>query len=331
MTSKILDLYQVQGGTESSDAWGTPVAQTVKFMGVTDISINPSVTGKILSDKRGSLEPAGETELVSIGGSANMKGIALYDDLPYIFDALFGTATATGADPYTYTYDSPNAVYDSDLASPRVTTLAFGEEADSTANSLAGATLTSMSLACELGSEMTYDANFIGKQVNEDAMDTCSDREVSPIMGSHFKLYIDPSTDTVGTTEIENSFFAFTLAVDTHRALVRHMGSLTSNGYRDAQWSGTLALSMECDAVTEPYLNDIITASGVLGKAIRLKATSGTKEFTIDFYGDVMESPSLYTARDGVVSADLVFTGNLNIVADKWFTGTVVNSVASLA
>lgn len=335
MATKIIDLYQVQAGKESSD-WGTAVAQTVKLMGVTECTITPEVSSKNLSDKRGSLAPAGESEIVSVGGGANMKGVASYEDTPYLFDALFGTATPTDdsdvdSDVHTYTYKAPGALYDTDLADPRVMTLAYGEDADATANSLAGATLTSLSLACEISDEMTYDANFLGKQVSADAMDTCSDREVNPIMGNHFALYIDPSTDAVGTTVVTTSFFAFTLSVDTHRTAVRHMGSQTPSGYRNAQWSGSLSLSLECTATAEAYQDALLLAASTLDKAVRLRATDSARIMTIDFFGTALESPDLHTARDGVVCVDMVLTGKFNVTAQKWLNASVVNAVSALA
>ena len=337
--SFIPDLYEVQAGNEPSTDWGTAVAPTVKLMGITGFSVQPNEPQFQANDIRGSQAPGFMSAPQSRSGAASLEGILLYEDAPYMLDAAFGIVDSDQAgysvdtDVYARSYEAPLATYDTDTSgSPRIFTIAGAEKSATTdAYSVSGATLTNFTVSGESGAPLQYTMNFIGKQAQQDELASLSDRTVNMVMGDHVALYIDPATDAVGTTEIENSFFTFNLNVNTNRELRFHMGALTPSGYRDAKWSGELRLTMELDATTKALYDAILNASTTFERVIRIKATSGTQYIQFDFNGVCMGTPEAWTDRDGVATVELVMSGQYNATLGNWLKAQSQCSVSALA
>ncbi len=336
----IRDLLVVQAGTNDSD-WGTSVPPTVKLMGVTRFDFTPIVETQVFPEIKGSLAPGFEEALTRVGGQAELEAAVTYDDVPYYLDALFGQATATSdaSDPngvWRREYEAPLETYDSDLGNPRIFTLVNGDrEAGATSSDtygMAGSTLESLSISGETGAPLTLTASFIGKEIVNDALDSLSDRSVTMAMGDHVSLYIDPSSDTAGTTQLTTTAFSFNLNVASGRALKYHLGALTPSGYRDQKWSGTLGLSLELNSTTRAYLDDILNASAPLKKVVRIKASPNTSyELRFDFVGVVTAAPAIYTDNDGVVTVDIEFNGVYDATQGGWLTAFCKNTTETLA
>lgn len=320
----IPDLNQTQVGKETS--WGTPVSPTAKLMGIRECKILPVNEAIVHEAQMGSLAPSPDANLTQIAGSASLNGDVLYDDMPYWLDGLFDEETPTGSDPYTYAYLAPLTA----IATSRKQTLVHGQGSDVYA--LEGALVNQLVISGRTGEALQFSAELIGEEVVADTLAALSDRAVNMVMGDHLALYIDAWAGTIGSTAISSAFFAFTLTLNANRATYPTFGQLKPDGYRDARYSGTLALSIEFDATTQAYLDAIIGGSAVFQRQVRLKASNGASlDFQLDFAGSAVAAPELFTDADGVITLDVTLEGTYNSTLGNWFAAQVINGVSALA
>lgn len=338
----VLDLDIVQLGTE--ETWGCDAAPTIKLMGIETCTITPVMTSIMVGEKRGSLAPGFAHIRTIEEGSASLAGLLTYQDADYLFQALFGVATPTtdGNGTITRAYDAPLTNYDTDLAAPAsYTVVSAGPSSDFGASdvySLLGATLNTLQISGGTGAPLRFTAGFIGKQVSEDSLSSdAADRTVEFVMGDHVAIFLSAGSDTIGASddELANEAFSFTLDVNTGRSLVRHLGSLTPDKFKEGvKWDGTLALSMEFDSSTNAVLNDILTTHVGQEKAVRIKASTGTgataRHIQLDFCGVVLAAPAIWTYADGLRTVDLQLSGVYNATVGNWLMAETLSDVATL-
>jgi len=341
MATKHLTINKkIEVGKEATNAWGTAVAPTQKMMGVTDVSITPLVTVEQIKDMRGDYNPSRESLVRQVGGEATVEGWMSYEQSPYVFDAFFwhtdsdvGMTTDASGDA-TRVYYSPT--HASDVKDTRVQTIVHGDVGVSSdvinVINLAGATMKGLELTGEIGSPLTYRANYIGKQVSTDTFANVADTDVDYVLGGHLNLlYIDPGSDGIGNTKTSDIMFSFNLSLDNGREIDRHMGDFAPKGYKDNPFSGTLNLVLELTSVSEPYLDAIISATDKgVEKNVRMKFLSDSDYIQIDFCGVVVDAPDLYTDVDGVMTADFTLTGQKTSGTSDWLGVTLFNHVPSL-
>ena len=322
----VKDLLSIQVGKEST--WGTSAAATAKLMGIESITLSPKVKGAVNADMRGSLGPGAIAYIQAMEGAGKLTTKVLYDDWPYWMDAIFGTATPTGAGPYVYTYTAPST----SAPTSRMQTIYYGDATGT--YKLVGALPSKISIKGESNKELTAAIDLIGKSVTAGSLAALSDRSVSPVMGNDLTVFIDAWGGTVGTTAIDTTAYSFQLNLDTARAMQTYMGSLTPGAYKDKRFTfakNTLKLSLEFNATSKAYLDSII--GGTLSQyQVRLKATTGTSAiWQMDFAGSALEAPELFTDKDGVCTLDLTLSATYNSTLGSWCTGSVTNSVSALA
>jgi hypothetical protein len=332
--TNIFDLFDVRMGKESTDAWGTAVAQSVKLMGIEDISFTPLVTSMQIQDRRGSLQPGFQSVVQTISGTGSISGWVNYEDLPYWFDGIFGTASpVTDTDVYQYDYVGAT----SDAPSFSHWSLAYGDDSDDI-YALFGATVQSMNISGATGEPLTYSVEFLGKEVSTDTFDSDaeSDRTVTYAMGDHVDLWIDPASDAAGTTAVANKAFSFSLDINTNREAVTHLGNQSPDKVREGRPEGALNLTLELDSDTAAYMDSIInTTTTTYERVIRLKASTTDAaalpvHAQIDFNGVVLEAPQMWTDQDGVVSYDITFTGQYGATLTNWLVAQIQTGVSSL-
>ena len=317
----ILDLQQVQVGKESTR--GTVVTPTARLMGIEDISIQPVREVAQYEERRGSLAPAYNSALEREGAEGSISGLVTYEDIPYWLDSLIGEATPTGTNPYTYSYSAPLT----SEPSPRILSIVYG---DSTrAYGATGVLVSSLTISGGATETLRFSADLVGHDVATDSLESLSDRSITEVMTSQATLYIDAWGGTIGSTAISNSLYNFELTISSNRANKWYVGASTPGGYREARWETTLTLALELDATTDDYLNDILSSSP-LQKLVRIKATSGTKSFQLDFAGTATEAPVIFDDEDGVVTIGLSLSGEYESGLANYFKAEVVNAVSSL-
>lgn len=329
--AKLDALFEVQLGLEATDAWGTEVASTVKMMGVEDLTISPIITAEMEDELRGTLQPGYRSHIRAAHGEASMSGLLEIDDFPYLLANLGGPVAGDtdAAGNFTHSFSVPTE--DSDAADARSFTLMKTDRIDT--YSLLGATISELSVEGESGGPIMYDASFMGKLVTTDVHAALSDRVTKPAMGHMGQLYIDPSSDAVGTTEIANQAYSFSLSLTNNRHFLTHIGNLNPSGYREGKYEGSLSLSIEASTDSYPYLNSIIGSTNTMPeKNVRLKFTAASDSIvTLDFSGVLLEAPELYSDEDGVVTLDFELMGQKSGTMTSFFQAEVYSTVTTIA
>jgi len=326
--AKLDALFEVQAGTEASDAWGTEVASTVKLMGVEELTISPIITAEQVNELRGTLQPGYRSHIRAAHGEASMSGLLEIDDFPYLLLTMGGPlAGATdAAGNFTHTWDAPTE--DSD-AEPQSLTLMKTDRTDT--YSLMGAVVNSLTVEGESGGPVTYSAEFIGKYVDTDVSAVLADRVTKPAMGHMGELFIDPGSDAPGTTGIVGAF-SFSWNVNANRKLLTHIGDLNPGGFREGKWDGQLDLSIEAGTDSYPYLDAIIGSTNTMPiKNVQLKFTAATDSIvTLDFAGVLNEAPELYNDEDNVVTLEFSLMGQSNEGLASFAGAEVYSTVTTL-
>ena len=331
----IKDLLQVQLGTNDSD-WGTLMPGTVKLMGVNSASLKSVQETEMKEELRGTVHPGYIAVVKEAHGEGSLEMHLTYEDAPYFLDALLGAAvsgTSDGVRDYTASAD-----WASSDPQPSIFTIKYGSSSsDNYVAGMPGATLTKFNLSGESGGQLMLSADFLGKEVatSDGTLAALSDRDVNVVLGAHGALWIDVSSDTVGTTAITTTAFAFELDVEPGRSLATHMGSLTPSGYRHGKFAATLQLTLEMTAdmytIFQALLDPAVTQT-LASRVVRLKFTSGGLILQLDFAGVVLEKPEAFTDRDGVVTLEMTLTAVYNSVLGTWMkANSTVPDLGTLA
>jgi len=339
--SRLPDLLTLQVGTNDSD-WGTAMAPSAKLMGIQSVTITPVVEVQMLDELRGTFAPAYDAEIAKEYANVAINGLVNYEDICYFLDGLLGQATPTtdASGNGTYDYVAPLNDVSSDYPDPRIMTLVYGEEGDwsSDAVGVPGFTVKNLTISGATGAAQTFSVNGIGKEVAKDEIDTTlADRNVNVAMGDHVALYLGVSSDYAGIDSSDsglnqlNGGFTYSLALESNRDLVFHLGSTKPSGYRDAKWSGTLDLSLELDTDTVSYLNSIIDPGTPFERTVRIEMVQGDYLIRLDFNGVQQNAPQVFTNQDGVLTVELSLVGKYSATMGNWFKARVISSAESLA
>lgn len=334
------DLFYGQLGTEST--YGCDVAPAVKLMGLESLEIVPIRETEQVKVLAGRLAPSNLLVRNKHGGEATAAGLLVYEDSGFWLDSAFGSAASTTVAACTTDatgvqriYKAPLATYNSDAGAAAFYTLLYGDTqataTDAFCHSLVSALVNKLTITGESGAPARFEAEFIGEDVEADALDaTKVDRDVSVVMGDHWGLWIDPDTDAAGTTAVADVAFKFKLEVNMNRALLYHLGDLKPDSYRDAEWDGQLDLTLQAAPAVSTLLTGLLTSTPVK-RVIRLKATSSSNTFQIDFNGALVEPPTLWSDEDGVTTAEMSFAGVYGATLANWLKITTHNGVTSNA
>lgn len=325
MPTRGLSKWQV--GKETT--WGTPVTATAVLMGVQDSSyLQADNRSEIYPDIRGGLAPAYLAGLEQIAGKGEYEMLATFEDICYIFDGAFGDTNPTGTGPYVRAYSAPLT----SAVTPRIMTWICGNtQTGGGIYKLEGGLVNSFTLKGATGKPTMVSGDLIGQTVTTGSFASLSDRSVEVIMGQPWSVYFDAVGGTIGTTALATTAVAFELKVNCNRVLVWSLDSLTPDSYEQNPWDGSLKLTLRMNATSKTEVDALVAQSAVYEKQIRLKQTSGTKIFQVDFAGVVKEPPKTYDDEDGVLTVELEFEGKYNTTMANWLAASVTNSVSALA
>jgi hypothetical protein len=296
-------------------------------VGIDEINIRPIVEGILHEEQRGTLAPGYNVNLAKVAAEGSIGGLALYEDLPYWLDSLLGVATPVDNldGTYTYSWSAPAG----SAPSPRIMTIVYGDGTNDYGGE--GMLVDSLTITGESNGPLKFSADLLGEEATTDALASLSDRSVNVPMGDQAALYIDAFGGTIGSTAFSDVAYSFELAINSNRANVHGLGSLKPADYREAKWDGSLRLSLEFSAASKAYLDDIIGASSVLQKLVRIKYSLSTTHYIqLDFAGAALSSPEIFTDEDGVITVDLELTGMYESGLGNWFKAEVMNQVSAL-
>ena len=342
MPTPISELMQLQAGTNDSD-WGTVMALSSKLMGIATAEFTPAHTAEMLAEIRGTVHPGYVSKVNHVEGAAKISGEVTYEDFPYWLDAALGTSAVTADTESTRSWTASPDWASSD-PQPKIFTLGYGSTIGSAQYvGMPGATLTKLVVKGETGANLTFDAEFFGKEVasSDGSLAALSDRAVLPVLGASGSLAIDVSSDAVGTTAVTATAFSFELTIDTKRAPVTHLGSLVPQGYKHGKFEADLKLVVEMTSDMVTLFNQVIdpNVTSVNAQRVVQLSFSVTSDATSDgtprslvfqFAGVMLEKPVAFGDKDGVVTAELMFKGIYNAVMGSWFKATSRNGVAVL-
>ena len=317
---KVIDNLVVELGVETT--WGTAVAPTTKVAAITEISMQPGVETADFQSLEG-LGPRYQTAIVATMGEGSASGYLDYQFLHVWLSSLMKTVSPTGAGPYVWTF-SPTLT-----AQPtrKFFTIAYGDTTE--AYSLVGALVNSMTISGASKEAVTIDMDFLGMQVEADALAGASVDNAAVIATAADSTFsmddMNTSTPAHGTTSIGCDAFSFELELNSNTALVMGLGSVNPCEYFSRRWEGTLSVTMEFPGtgnVTKTLLANHLGASpSQVRKDMEINITDGTYICQIQFTGEMMSTPEIFSDRDGVTTLELEFAGFIN---SGWNSGNFV-------
>ena len=322
-----LELYQIQAGLETT--WGVNVPPTVRHLGIESIEVNPGVEQAALMDMRGSYAPSHVSQINRIMPTGTYEGWASYEDIHYWLEGMVGPVTPTGSPG---AYIRAGAAPGTAAIDGRAQTLVYGGREGVYA--LNGALPTTFTFSVSSNAEARFSGDIIAKDRVVDALASLSDRVVTPIMGDHVKIYIDPVGGTIGSTEIVSLGFSAELELNANRTGKHHLSSLTPDTLRGPKWTGSLTAVLEFDATrVNPLMDEFFTPEATIAefaKQVRIECESGTDTLVLDFAGFQETAPVAFTDTDGIASIELNLTGSYNTAMGNWFEYTSNNNIAAL-
>ena len=288
---------KVQMGMEA--VYADLAAPTLQLVGITDCKIIPHPEGSQILDKRGTTMPAHISTIDRLWAEANLSGVVCYDHFNYWLDCMFGI---DGSNPHAYlaeldpttTIQSLNLLH----GQPDVT------------YSMGGAIVDRLTIRGSTNGPLTFTAHLLGAGSVPDVIEgALTDDDVVVAMGHHCAFWIDPIAGPVGTTAVLVTGFAFEADIIVDRKLVWHMGALNPDSFSHGKWTGSkLKLSLEMTSDMQDILDDILAEEvSPHGYVVRIRATDAlaTSILTLDFAGEALIAPQLYTYSDGVVTLEL--------------------------
>lgn len=324
LTDRII--YQLGG----ESTWGTPVTPTVQLMGVTGGDIAVKLDAEVEDEMNGRLGPSGTAVVMGHEGSANITGHALYEDINYPLESMFGTVAPSGAGPYTRTGAAP--LINTTPTSPRIFTLYKG---DSTSGKrLEGGLVNELTLTGNSKGYLDYSYSLIGQAVSDGTPAALSQRTVNKILGSQAALAVDSWGGTMGGTAQATTFFAYELKLGSPRQLQTYLGGFVPAEWNEQKVVGTLKLDAKYDAsAITSLITDILSVSSATPAQRQIRIThanTANLDLRLDFAGSVVEGPKFFENRNGLVTISLLMTATFNSTFGNWFGYRTINSVSAL-
>ena len=288
---------KVQIGLEA--AYGDLAAPTVQLVGITDCKINPKPEGSQIMDKRGTTMPAYISTIDRLSADANVSGVVCYGHFNHWLDCMFGI-DATNPHAYLAELDPTTTI--------RSLLLLHGQP--DVTYSMGGAIVDRLTIQGSTNGPLTFTAHLLGKGSVPDVIEgALTDDDVVVAMGHHCAFWIDPIAVAVGTTPVLVTGFTFQADIIVDRKLVWHMGALNPDNFRHGKWIGSkLKLSLEMTSDMQDILDEIMAEEvSPHGYVVRIRATDSlaTSILTLDFAGEALAAPQLYTYSDGIVTLEL--------------------------
>jgi len=274
------------------------------------------------------------------GGEIELEADATFEQLPYLFNAGIHTVTTPTSDAtgsgLLWTYNLQFADTDP-IASSDITYLVIEAGDNQQAEIMRSAFVREMTLSGEQGQALMVTATLEGQAVSTTTFTSgLSVPTVETILFSKGKLYIDPSTDTAGTTQKSGTLISMVLPLTTGwQKIPTGDGNLYFSQVKRVGDEGTLQITFEHDstataeiaawrAQTERVIRLIWT-----GSALGTPGTHSTKKLTLDLYGKWSEFDTLDEA-DGNNRITGTFRIGYSSGAAKKAVFSVVNELTSL-
>lgn len=277
--------------------------------------------------------------IAKTGGEIELEADATFEQLPYLFNAgihtTTGTTDATGTG-VLWTWNIQAADTDP-VASSDITYLVVEGGDNQQAEIMRSAFVKELTLSGEQGQAVMVTATLEGQAVSTTTFTSgLSVPTAETILFSKGKLYIDPSSDTIGTTQKSGTLISMELPFTTGwQAIPTGDGNLYFSQVKRVGEELTLQITFEHDssataeiaawrAQTERAIRLIWT-----GNNLTTGGTHTTKKLTIDLYGKWVEFEPL-DESDGNDRVTGTFRVGYSTAAAKKGTISIVNELTSL-
>ncbi len=322
--------------------WGTPGTATVRRRGVKDIKIKPDNKTEAVKERRGT---AVDTYLTRVtqrgGGTVEMEEYVLYEDSHYTWESLCGTATPSGANPYTRDYAAPLGSFAALVSGYRTYSLFYGDPADyaGTAN---GVIVQKLTLTGNTNGFLMMKSTWLAKLADTGTTNmvaTASAAEIATAtvaIGADVNLYVAPWGVALneGSHAVPATALDFELEIDTQRALRRYQGNLLPQNVLFKKWQGKLKLGLELNTSSAAYMDSLADMNSEWQQQIRLKiAADANNVLRFDFAGFSQETPEMFSDNDGALKMDIEMQSKYNPTLGNWLklqTITPMNAGALL-
>lgn len=336
MTNGIKSLRKIQIGQEASAGGTTDIASTIwRGMGViTDLRETTFPEEDI-----GILGGTTRSYVAMAGGEISLEGDATFEQLPYIFNAgvYNTTATTDSGSGYIREWTVQNVSTDP-IESTDLQTLMFEAGDNNEVETMRFGFVREFNITGNAAEAMAVSAIVQGREVTGGQSYTAglSVPTVESILFSKGKLYIDPSSDTIGTTQVSNTMIAADLSMITGwQAVMTADGRIDFSFIKRIADEITLAITYEHNgsataekaawrAQTERAIRLIFE-----GTALTSAGTYTYKTFIIDLWGKYSSFDAL-TDLDGNDTVVANFRAAYSSTAANKARFTVVNNLATL-
>jgi len=336
MTNGIKSLRKIQIGQEASAGGTTDIASTIwRGMGV--ITDNRETT--FPEEDIGILGGTTRSYVAMAGGEISLEGDATFEQMPYIFNAgVYKTAQTTDSGSgYIYIWTAQNASTDP-IESTDLQTLMFEAGDNNEVEIMRYGFVREFNLSGNAAEAMAINATLQGREVVGGQTYTASLAipTVESILFTKGKLYINPSTDSVGTTLVSNTMIAADLSMVTGwQAVMTADGRLDFSFIKRISDEITLAITYEhngsATAEKAAWRNQTERAIRLIfeGSALTSAGAYTYKTLIIDLWGKYSSFDAL-TDQDGndVVVAN--FRAAYSSTAANKARFTIVNDLATL-
>lgn len=272
------------------------------------------------------------------GGEIPLEGEATFEQLPYIFDAGIYKATPTSdtGSGWVYTYNlqwtSTDPISSSDL---KYLVVEAGDNQQ--AEIFRSGFVRELQLTGSQGESLMINATVEGQTVSTTTFTSgLSIPTVEEILFSKAKLYIDPSSDTIGTTQKSQTILSAELTLGGWQSIPVGDGNKHFSGVKFAPTDEMiLSITFEHDAsaVTEKAAWLAGSERGLRllfqGAALASAGTYTYKSLIIDVYGKWMNFEPL-DESDGNDTVTGEFRIGYSSAAAKKGTIIVVNELSAL-
>lgn len=322
-------LSRVESGKQS--VWGTAVALSHKLMALTEGGATFDVHSDThQADNAGSLAPSKNAAEVAQWGEFPLRLDGSYQEALFALAGIVAGVRA-GANPYTWTYNLPNAT----APVPQLLTfLLAGDYGDSWL--LDSAIPSDLHISGEAGGIWMLENNFFGRRIVQQGSGdpaATADSNVNFIRMADTAIYLDVEGATPGTTIIADNLRSFDLNVDVARSRKVRGNSLYPTGYNQDRLTGTLDLTVEYNATWQAVINVMLTNAPIT-RQVRILATepgATGRTAQIDFNGFVRADPmTLFESDDGTVLLPVTIQGAYNSTNSYWCKVVIGNTLSAL-
>lgn len=228
------------------------------------------------------------------GGEHPLEGVATFEQLPYIFNCgiVAATPTTDSGSGYIYTYNLQFSDTDP-ISSSDINYLVIESGDNQQAEIFRSGFVREYQLTGNQGEALMVNATVEGQAVSTTTFTSgLSIPTVESILFSKGKLYIDPSTDTAGTTQKSQTLLSMELNAKTGwQAIPTGDGNTYFSGVKHVANEYKLTITFEYDASATSEIshwrngNERVLRLDFLGNALSSSGTYSTKLLRMTLYG----------------------------------------------